>query len=123
MPPKKQKKQLKFTTSPTEKTTAITDFLLSVVTAGAILSLQQIKSHDIWKINIWSAAFGFITLSGLLGTIAHGIALSEKIHRRIWRLLNLCLGAAVSVFVIGIFHIVQIIGIMVLLAGLRSSLI
>jgi hypothetical protein len=104
MPPKTQKKQLKFTTSPTEKTTAITDILLSLAAAGAIFYLQQVESPETWKINIWSMAFGFIALSGLLGAVAHGIEISETAHLRIWSLLNLSLGLAVSAFVIGVVY-------------------
>jgi hypothetical protein len=104
MPPKTQKKQLKFTASPTEKTTAITDVLLSLVAAGAIIILQQLESPETWKVNIWSMAFGFIALSGLLGAIAHGMEISERVHQRTWSLLNLSLGLAVSVFVIGVAY-------------------
>jgi hypothetical protein len=104
MPPKTQKKQLKFTTSPTEKTTAITDILLALVAAGAIFCLQQLESPEHWKINTWSMAFGFIALSGLLGAVVHGMELSEAAHQHIWSLLNLCLGLAVSAFVIGVAY-------------------
>jgi hypothetical protein len=104
MPPKTQKKQLKFTTSPTEKTTAITDILLSSVAAGGIYYLQQLESPENWKINAWCMALGFIALSGLLGASAHGIEMSEKVPQRIWNLLNLSLGLAVSVFVIGVAY-------------------
>ena len=49
MPPKTQKKQLNFTTSPAEKTTAITDILLSLVAAGGIYYLQQLESPKYWN--------------------------------------------------------------------------
>ena len=104
MPPKTQKKQLIFTTKPTEKTTAITDILLSLAAAGAIFYLQQIESPENWKINVWSMAFGLIALSGLLGAIAHGIEMPEAVHQRVWSLLNLNLGLAVSVFAIGVVY-------------------
>jgi hypothetical protein len=95
---------LKFTKSPTEKTTAVTDILLALVAAGAIWYLQWLRSAEVWKINTWSWAFGFIALSGLLGALAHGLELTEAMRQRIWNLLNLGLGVAVSVFVIGVAY-------------------
>lgn len=95
---------MKFTRNPTEQTTAITNILLSFAAAGAICYLQWIKSPEIWKINIWSLAFGLIALSGMLGAVAHGLEVPESRHRRIWNLLNLSLGLAVSVFVIGVAY-------------------
>ena len=96
--------KLKFTSSPTEKTTAITDILLSLVAAGGIVYLQRLGTSEVWKINTWSWAFAFIALSGLLGAIAHACELPETAHQRIWNLLNLGLGLAVSVFVIGVAY-------------------
>jgi uncharacterized membrane protein (DUF2068 family) len=96
--------KLKFTNSPTEKTTAITDILLALVAASSIAYLQRFESAEIWKINIWCWAFAFITLSGVLGAIAHGLELPEARHQRIRQLLNLSLGLAVSIFVIGVAY-------------------
>ena len=95
---------MKFTNSPTEKTTAVTDILLALVAAGAICYLQEIESPEAWKINIWSWAFGFIALSSFFGAMAHGLELTESAHQLFWNLLNLGLGLAVSVFVIGVAY-------------------
>jgi hypothetical protein len=95
---------LKFTSSPTEKTTAITDILLALATAAAIVYLQRPEPVDVWKTNIWCWAFAFMALSGFLGAIAHGLELPEARHQRIWQLLNLSLGLAVSIFVIGVAY-------------------
>ncbi len=95
---------MKFTNSPTEKTTAVTDILLALVASGAICYLQWLKSPEVWKINTWSWAFGFIALSSFFGAIAHGLELTESAHQWIWNLLNLGLGLAVSVFVIGVAY-------------------
>ena len=97
-------KILKFTSSPTEQTTATTDLLLSIVAAGAICCLQRINSPEAWKVNTWSLAFGFTALSGVLGAVAHGIEMPETRHQQIWNLLNLSLGLAVSVFVVGVAY-------------------
>ena len=99
-----QLNKLKFTKSPTEKTTAFTDILLALAAVGAICYLQWLKSPEVWKVNTWSCAFGFIALSGFLGAIAHGLELSESVHQWVWNPLNLGLGLAVSVFVIGVAY-------------------
>jgi len=95
---------LKFTNNPIEKTTAVTDILLALVAIGAICYLQWLKSPEVWKINVWSWAFGFIALSSLLGAMAHGLELRESADQWIWSSLNLGLGLAVSVFVIGVAY-------------------
>ena len=95
---------MKFINSPTERTTAATDLLLSLVAAAAICYLQRLESPEVWKINTWSWAFAFIGLSGILGAIAHGFEMTEVKHRQIWNLLNLGLGLAVSIFVIGVIY-------------------
>jgi hypothetical protein len=95
---------LTFSSSPTERTTAVTDFLLAIVAAGAIVCLQQPASAQAWKINTWCWAFVFIAVSGFLGAVAHGLELPEVTHRRIWHLINLGLGLAVSVFAIGVVY-------------------
>ena len=99
-----QLNKLKFTSSPTEKTTAFTDILLALAAVGAIGYLQWLNSPEVWKVNTWSWAFGFIALSSFLGAVAHGLELSESIDQWIWNLLNLGLGLAVSVFVIGVAY-------------------
>lgn len=96
--------KLKFISSPTEITTAITDILLALVAGGAVIFLQCSESNEIWKINTWSWAFVLIALSGFLGAIAHGLELTEAQHQRIWHLINLSLGLTVSVFVIGVAY-------------------
>jgi len=95
---------LKFIKIPTEKTTAVTDLLLALVAAVGICYLQWVESPEVWKIKIWSWAFTVIGLCGILGAIAHGLELTEAKHRQIWNLLNLGLGLAVSIFVIGVIY-------------------
>lgn len=96
--------KLKFSSSPTEITTAITDILLALVAGGAVIYLQFSESNEVWKINTWGWAFALITLSGFLGAVAHGLELSEVQHQRIWHLINFSLGLSVSVFVIGVAY-------------------
>lgn len=95
---------MKFTSIPTEKTTAVTDLLIALVAAAGICYLQGIESPEAWKINTWSVAFGFIGLCGFLGAIAHGLELTEANYQQIWNLLNLGLALAVSILVIGVAY-------------------
>jgi Family of unknown function (DUF6962) len=93
---------MKLTDNPIELTTAVTDLCLALVATGGLGYLRWIKPTDLWEVNAWSAAFGFIALSGAFGFIAHGMLLSEAIHARVWQVINLSLGFAVSLFVVGV---------------------
>jgi len=95
---------LEFTDSPHERVTAATDMLLALVAVGGVCYLQWSGSEEIWKINIWSLAFGGIAGSGFLGSIAHGLRLSATVHQRVWQWLNLALGLAVALFVVGVVY-------------------
>jgi hypothetical protein len=85
-----------------ERSTAATDLLLAVVAAGGIIVLNTVPSGPSWKLRIWSGAFAMIALAGLSGFVAHGWILSDRRHRGVWHLLNLSLGLAVSLFVVGV---------------------
>jgi len=95
---------MKFTVSPTEQTTALTDVLVFITACAAIFFLKWWGPSHPWKLNLWAAAFGFIALAALLGACAHGIIFSEAVNGRIWRVLNLSLGLAVSLFVVGVVY-------------------
>ena len=95
---------MNFTNSPTEQTTAFTEVLVFLVAMVAIGYMGFYPAAEQEKIIIWIAAFGFIAAASLLGACAHGIVFPDKIHDRIWRVLNLCLGLAVSLFVGGVVH-------------------
>ena len=95
---------MNFTDSPTEQTTAATDLLVfSVALISVGLMIIQPAAEPMKSI-IWSTAFSLIAAASLLGALAHGIVLSDKFHGRIWHVLNLCLGLAVSLFVVGVVH-------------------
>ncbi|MGD8293631.1 MAG: hypothetical protein PVF37_18105 [Desulfobacterales bacterium] len=97
---------MKFVQNPTEKTTAVTDILLALTAFGGIAYLQwpQLFSDKLWKINIWSGAIGLIGLAAALGAVAHGLVLSGNFYHRIWLVLNMALGLAVSLFVVGVVY-------------------
>jgi hypothetical protein len=63
-----------------------------------------VNAGGLWRINIWSAAIGLIGLAAALGALAHGLILKPIPHNRIWRVLNLALALAVSLFVVGVIN-------------------
>ena len=97
---------MKYIKDPAEQTTAITDIMIALIAFGGILflSLVPATSSEPWKITIWSAAIGLIGLAAALGAVAHGLEISQAVHDRIWRLLNLSLALAVSLFVAGVVY-------------------
>ena len=97
---------MKFTTDPTEKSTAATDIILTFVALGGVCFIRWsiLSGSGLWKLNIWSAALGLIGLAAALGCIAHGLVLSQSLHRRVWQVLNLSLALAVSLFVIAVAY-------------------
>ncbi len=97
---------MKFITDTAEQTTAATDIILAFIAYGGIFFLRWpvLNNSDLWKINIWSAAIGLIGLAATLGAVAHGLAISQTLHHRIWLLLNMSLGLAVSLFVVGVVY-------------------
>ena len=97
---------MKFTKDPAEQTTAITDLILALVASCGIFFIRwpAMNNSDLWKMNIWSAAFGLIGLAAALGFVAHGLVLSQGLHHRVWLVLNLTLALAVSLFVVAVVY-------------------
>ena len=97
---------MKFIQDPAEQTTAITDLILATAALAGVVFLrwEPVYSNVLLKINIWSAAVGLIGLAAALGTAAHGLIISQSAHHRIWRLLNMSLALAVSLFVVGVIY-------------------
>ncbi|TVQ29191.1 MAG: hypothetical protein EA382_00550 [Spirochaetaceae bacterium] len=88
----------------TELTTAITDLLMAAVALYAIMKIlssradQRIGQRAI----VWSVAFGFLALAGVLGFVAHGFVLSDAAKELIWQPLYLSLGLTMSMFAVGV---------------------
>ena len=97
---------MKFIQDAAEQTTAITDIILALIAFGGILILRWdlVIGSELWKLNIWSAAIGLIGIAAALGAAAHGLVISQNVHRRIWHFLNLSLALAVSLFVAGVVY-------------------
>jgi hypothetical protein len=97
---------MEFIEDPAERTTAATDAALAVVALGGIGFLGWSSADDghFLKMGIWSSAFGLIGLASTLGAAAHGLVISNKVHNRLWQVLNACLALAVSLFAAGVVY-------------------
>lgn len=81
-----------------EQVTAATDLLLGAVAAYAVV---QLLPRGDFKAQIWAWALGLLAFASLLGVCAHGLAMSQKTNDRVWMPLNLSLGLALGLFVVG----------------------
>ena len=97
---------MEFTKDPAEQTTAITDIILALAAFGGSLTLywSLTDTGGWWKTAIWATAFGLMGLAAALGAVAHGLVLAQSRHNRIWRLLNMALALAVSLFAAGVVY-------------------
>ena len=96
--------RIEFIDRPTERTTAVTDAMLTLLALGCAIHLLQIGQSDPWKAGLWAWAFGLLALAAALGTVAHGFKMSEATNQRFWRPLNLALGLTVALFVVGVVY-------------------
>jgi len=84
--------------SPFERMTALTDLFLGMLAAFLSAWLGQFTG---FKSDVWAWAFGLLAFSSLLGAAAHGFEMSRKTNDRLWMPLNLALGLALGLFVVG----------------------
>ena len=84
--------------SPYERVTALTDVLMGLLAAFISFQLFIISG---FRHSVWAWAFGLLAFSSLLGASAHGFVMSEKTYTRLWMPINLSLGLALGMFVVG----------------------
>ncbi len=89
---------------PLEQTTAVTDLVLGVAAIWAVLYIKKLNRFKPWKSTIWQWAFIFLALASLIGAVAHGFQMSEKVNYIMWQPLNLSLGLTIAFFVIGVIY-------------------
>lgn len=95
---------MRFAASPTERTTAATDGLLSLAAAGGVVLLQATSPPAAQKIQLWSWAFALVALAAALGAVYHGVVLGERRRRRLWQILTVLLSLAISLVAAGVIH-------------------
>jgi hypothetical protein len=84
--------------SPYEKVTAWTDVLMGILAGFVAFQLAQETG---FKSAVWVGAFGLLAFSSFLGAAAHGFEMSRKANDRLWMPINLSLGLALGLFVVG----------------------
>ena len=85
---------------PTELTTAATDAVLAVLAVVCIRWLWNRRETDPRRIGLWSLVLGLLAVASGLGTVAHGLDLSDGVTFWLWQPLYLCLGLVVALFAI-----------------------
>ena len=93
---------MKLVDSPTERTTGATDVILSAAASGAAVYLQLLPHGLSLRIGVWSCAFGLIAVSAACGAAYHGLVLAESARKALWHVLTLCLGLAISLFLVAV---------------------
>lgn len=90
---------------PTEQTTALTDFLMGLLSLGIFIFLYRLRPRAAGpKIDIWLWAFGLLMFSSFLGSFAHGFAMSPQMNNLLWQPLNLALGLVIALFVVAVCY-------------------
>lgn len=85
---------------PTELTTAATDALLAILCVVALVMIRRRRAVDPWKVGLWSWLLGLLALASVLGAIAHGLELTDRVRDLLWQPLYLCLGLVVALFTV-----------------------
>lgn len=85
---------------PTELTTAATDGVLAILCVVALGMIRHRRTVDPWKVGLWSWLLGLLALASVLGAIAHGLELTDRVRDILWQPLYLCLGLAVGLFTV-----------------------
>jgi len=93
-----------FTAIPTEQTTAVTDLVIAVVAVACALSVRRPGRSLPFRLRTWTWIYGLLALAAVLGTIVHGLRLSDTLSGALWPPLYLALGLVVALFVVAAVH-------------------
>lgn len=95
---------MEFIASPTEQTTAITNLILALIGFASLLYLLRLGPEQRRRRQIWITLFALLAINAVLGSIAHGLQLSDSFHALIWYLLNFLIILLVSLFAVAALH-------------------
>lgn len=93
---------MQITSIAVDQTTAITDLLLALVVFYFTFRLRGAQTPRRWKQSIWTWTFAILGTSAALGTIAHGLVLSQGASNIVWHAIYFTLGVGVALFVVGV---------------------
>lgn len=94
-----------FINIPTEQTTAATDVMLAILAFVVARKVYRYGRYtDLKKTRIWVWAFALLSFAAFTGSIAHGFEMSKLNNFILWQPLNLALGVAISLFVVGVVY-------------------
>lgn len=85
----------------TERTTAVTNLLISLVGLVALVYFHTFRALEPWKVKIWTAAAVCLMAANTAAAAVHGLKLAEPMHKAIWALTELSLGLLIACFVVG----------------------
>jgi hypothetical protein len=88
--------------SPTERSTAATDLLLSSAALLGLCYLHSSQPEGSWRIQLWSWPLGLIAASAGLGALYHGLVLPQRPRKLLWHALTFLLGMALAIFGAGV---------------------
>ncbi len=92
---------MQFIDIPTEQTTAVTDFILFILSVWTIFKIRKEASVESkTKARIWIWVFILLSIAAIFGAVAHGFQMDEKTNYLLWQPLNLALGLSVSLFAV-----------------------
>jgi len=98
---------IRFHDSPTERTTSATDLILSVQTAIMALVLMGKPEMQNFRGWLWLGVFASMFVTAILGTIAHGFAMSKRTNTILWQILtvsfSLCYILIISSLIFDLF--------------------
>jgi hypothetical protein len=83
-----------------ERTTAGTDALLAIAAAAGIVLLRRYAPPSFGRA-VWQGALGALVVASALGSVTHGLVLSEPTRYLLWQPLYLALGVMMALFVVG----------------------
>lgn len=88
--------------SPTERSTAATDLLLSLTALFGLFYLHSSQPGGSWRLQLWSWPLGLIAASAGLGALYHGLILPGRPRKLLWHALTFLLGMALAMFGAGL---------------------
>lgn len=88
----------------TEQTTAITDAILAVESLLLAVYLQRFVPVVASRARYWQVLLLIMALASVMGSVAHGIAMSEATYKLLWKPLLILLGLIVAYLVVATIY-------------------